>query len=373
MLSRSIKWVLLVVVLMALVSFSVTYTVRFTEAGVLTTFGAANAGSVKTEPGLKFKWPYPIQSVTKYDTRVRALNLRMEAQQTSDRRQVIIEGFCFWRVTDPLKFFQRFSNAGERAEDHYKAAETALIANIRASSGLTSQYAMSDLFGTAGASKLPELEKRMGEAVRATADNKTGLSLADYGIVVEDVGIQRLVLPEEVTKAVFDRMKAARAKITAETESIGKSQADAIRATADADARKITQFAERLAQNIRSQGDNEAVPFYAQMQKNPSLAVYLEELNFVRTAYSQKGATIVVPADLPGFRMLSPSMSESLRSGEIPTPGGDHWLRKAMEPAGAGGSARDPREIAREGATAKAAPGGPAATPPPSPTNAGKP
>lgn len=347
MVSRMIKWVLLAVVLLALIAFSVTYTVRFTEAAVLTTFGAAEEGSsVKREPGLKFKLPYPIQSVTKYDTRLRTLSLRMEAQQTADRRQVIIESFAFWHVSDPLKFFQRFSNAGERSEDHYKAAETALIANLRSSSGVVSQYTMTDLFGstTSGSaiSKLPELEQRIASAVRSTADNKTGLALADYGIVVDDVGISRLVLPEEVTKAVFDRMKAARSKITAETESVGQSQAEAIRATADADARKITQFAERLAQNIRSQGDQEAVPFYARMQQNPQLAVYLEELTFIRNAFSNKGATIVVPSDLPGFRMLSPSMTDTLRSGQI--PGTDsNWLRKTMDAAtNPGGSAASP-------------------------------
>ncbi len=38
--------------------------------------------------------PYLIQSVTKYDTRLRILQARSETQQTADDRQIIVEAFC---------------------------------------------------------------------------------------------------------------------------------------------------------------------------------------------------------------------------------------------------------------------------------------
>ncbi len=53
-----------------------SFTVRFTEAAVVTAFGQASAGSVVTEPGLRFKWPTPIQSTTVYDTRARFLQAK---------------------------------------------------------------------------------------------------------------------------------------------------------------------------------------------------------------------------------------------------------------------------------------------------------
>src|SRR5262245_35688907 len=100
-----------------------TYTVRFTETAVLTTFGKASEADVIKEPGLGLKATDPIQSVTKYDKRVRLLTVKLETQQTADSKQVIVEGFCTWRVDDPLKFFQSFSNAGDRADEHYRKAE----------------------------------------------------------------------------------------------------------------------------------------------------------------------------------------------------------------------------------------------------------
>jgi modulator of FtsH protease HflC len=154
----------------ALLSYMFAYSVRFTEAAVLTRFGKADADAVKREAGLYFKLPYPIDNVTTYDTRTRVLPVKLETQQTADDRQVIVEAFCTWQVSDPLKFFQRFSNAGERAEDHYTAAETALKSNLRTAMGLVSRYRMNELFNESqGGSKLPELESEALKALTSAA------------------------------------------------------------------------------------------------------------------------------------------------------------------------------------------------------------
>src|SRR5688500_4082532 len=125
-----------------------TYTVRFTENAVLTTFGKAGENAQKTQPGLKFKWPDPIQSVTKYDTRSGFRQTQSETQQTADSRQLVVEAFCTWKVADPLLFFQRFSNAGDRSADHYRKAEEVLRGSLRSAMGETSKYRMDELFTT---------------------------------------------------------------------------------------------------------------------------------------------------------------------------------------------------------------------------------
>ena len=72
----------------AVIAFAFSYTVRFTESAVVTTFGRAGEDAVVSEPGLKFKWPYPIQSVTKYDSRLRVLQTRSQTQERSSRRRI---------------------------------------------------------------------------------------------------------------------------------------------------------------------------------------------------------------------------------------------------------------------------------------------
>jgi membrane protease subunit HflC len=315
---RATTFILAAVFLIALLAFTVTYTVRFTEAAVVTTFGKAGKDDVRESAGLYFKLPYPIQSVTTYDTRTRVLTTRLEQVGTADSRQVVAETFCTWRVKDPLVFFQRFSNAGPRAEDHYRAAERALQINLRAAAGLVSKYRMSELFSAAkSGSKLPELEAKMLAAFQGGAD-QSGVQTADYyGITVVDAGVTRVVLTEEVTKAVFERMTKSREKYAKETDSRGQAEASSIRSRADTDARRIELFADRLAQNIKSQGEREAAPYFEQMKGNSDLAMFQSNMDFIREVYAKR-TTLVVSGSMPGIWMLMPDALEAMRKGGIP-------------------------------------------------------
>lgn len=127
---RLVIIVLAGVLLVVLLAFSMTYQVRFTEAAVLTTFGKASDDSLKLDPGLKFKWPSPIQSVTKYDTRLRVVQTR-QTQAASDNRQIIVEAACFWRAKKPLRFFERFSVAGDRSADHFRKAQEIIESDLQ--------------------------------------------------------------------------------------------------------------------------------------------------------------------------------------------------------------------------------------------------
>jgi membrane protease subunit HflC len=314
---RALTYFLTAIFLIALLSFTISYTVRFTDVAVVTTFGKADTTDVRADAGLYFKMPYPIQSVTIYDKRMRILTNKFEQLATKDNRQVAVETFCMWRVEDPLKFFRSFSNAGTRAEEHYARAEGALRQNLRAAAALVSQYDMNELFSASrNGSKLKELQDRMLASFRGSADD-TGLKLADYGIVAEDLGLMRVVLTEEVSKAVMERMRAGRDLIVKETQSQGQAMANSIRTQADSDASRITQFADFLAQKIKSQGEREAEPYYAQMNDNPQLAQFNANMEFIREVYAKK-MTMVVSSTLPGIGLLFPDAADQMRTGQIP-------------------------------------------------------
>lgn len=335
---RLLRIILAVLVPLALVAFTVTFTVRFTESAVVTTFGKAAEGDVKRAPGLYFKWPYPIQKYVKYDTRQRLLSLKVETQQTFDNRQIAVETFCTWRVADPLRFNQTFGTAGERAEEHYRRAEETLKANLRAATSVVSNYRIEDLFtDVSGNSKLPELEQRMLNAFRQAPDQQ-GSKLADYGVEAVDVGLTRVLLPEEVTKAVFERMKAGRERLAQEIETRGQSEAQSIRDKASNDARNITTFAEGLAAEIRRRGDFEAVPFLTQMNKKPELAVFLKNIEFIKNM-EPRTATYVVTGSIPGIGLMMPDALVGLRPGELPESARPaNWLQQSMTRPVVGGT-----------------------------------
>lgn len=299
----------------AMLLYTCTYTVRFTEIAVLTTFGkASGADAIKTEPGLQGKWPYPIQNVTTYDKRVRFVQTRSETQQTADARQIIVEAFATWRVKDPLVFFQRFSNAGERAEDHFRKAEGTIRDSLRSALGVTSGFRMDQLFSSdEKGSKLPELETKVLAALKASTAG--GNTLADFGVEAVSVGINRIILPEDTTNKVMDAMIENRRTLVKELESQGDSRAQAIRSKAESDALRIEAFARRRADEIRALGDREARQYYEQMNASPDLAVFLRNVDFLKTTLSRR-TTLVLPDSLPGFDMLSLSGLDKLMSGK---------------------------------------------------------
>lgn len=312
-----IRALVVLVFLIALFSFAFTHTVKFTESAVKTRFGEASENRDLDQPGLYFRLPYPIDSVTTYDKRIRTLALKIEQQQTADSKQVGVEAFCTWKVSNPLAFFRTFSNAGERPEDHYRRAEETLSTAMRSAMGVISKYSMDDLFTTsAEGTKLTELENRVLTSLRSPEDKST-VDLKAYGIEVVGVGLMRVVLPEETTKAVFDRMKAARESIAKQIESRGTAEAQAIRAKADSDARKIRDFAQALASDLRAHGDQESVQYFTRMNENPQLAVFLAQTEFLKTA-SAKRTTLVVASDVPGISLLFPEAMKAAEQGKIP-------------------------------------------------------
>jgi len=317
---RTILYLVTVLVVLSLVSYTMTYTVRFTEAGVLTTFGRAGENSIKKDPGLNFKWPYPIQSVTTYDTRVRFADVRLETQQTADNRQIIVQGFCVWRVEDPLKFFQSFSNAGTRADDHYHKAEETVQSNLRSALGAVSKFRLEELLAAdESRGRLPDLEKTVLDSLSSggSGDATARQSLASVGVRAIDVGVSRIELPSETTTKVFERMAANRDRLAKELESRGESDATAIRSRAEADARRIEEFAKSRAEEIRRQGDREAAEFFAQMNSNPELAIFLRNIELLRGALAKR-TTVVLSTSQPGVGLIRPDALEGLKQGQIP-------------------------------------------------------
>jgi membrane protease subunit HflC len=308
---------IVVIIVFVVVAFMTTYTVRFTETAVVTTFGKAGEGAVKTDPGLKLTIPY-IQNVTKYDKRSRYLESKPETQQTADSSQVVVTAFITWRVHDPKLFYQTFSGAGDRAASHYRAAEKMVGDQLRPAMGEISKFRFDELLSASGGSRLGNCEEAMLN--RIVGDKGVVSPLAAAGIEAQKVGIISIELPEDTTKAVFERMKASRTRIAQDAVSQGKATAETIRKNAEADAQTIMAFAERRANNIRSRGEAEAAKFLTQLNEQPDLAVFIKNMELMRDAYA-RNITLVIPAGptgWPGFALFRPDALRDLKPGQIP-------------------------------------------------------
>ncbi|MCB9841543.1 MAG: hypothetical protein H6809_07835 [Phycisphaeraceae bacterium] len=357
------------VFVLALVLYMVAYTVRFTERAVLTTFGRADESST-VDAGLHFKWPYPIQRVMTYDTRVRVLQTRQETQQTADNQQVVVQAFCTWRVSDPLAFFRRFSNAGERPIDHFREAEQSLDSTMRTAMAAVSAYRMDQLFtlGEQG-SRLADLEQQMlahmkstiqgvgaGSDLVAPAPSAAGAAGGAFGIEIVSVGIARVQLPEGATEAVFTRITAQQDRLAQAIQSQGEAEAAAIRSRADAEASQIRVFTENRAAAIRALGERESARFLAQMRDAPELAVFIQQMQFISNILARR-VTLIFPTTMPGFGAFEPNYLDNAGQGRIPGVG----FPESWNPSGTAGTpAAEPGASLPAGLPASGAGGAPA-------------
>ena len=82
-----------------------TYIVDESEQVVITQFGKP-VGEPVTEPGLNFMVPF-IQKVHRFDKRFLEWDGARNQLPTRDKRFIYVDTYARWRISDPLKYFQR--------------------------------------------------------------------------------------------------------------------------------------------------------------------------------------------------------------------------------------------------------------------------
>jgi membrane protease subunit HflC len=283
------SFVILVGVLLValLLSHMFLYQVRYDQVAVRTTFDKADESSIQEAPGLKWRWPWPINKVALYSKRLQILEDKIEELQTADGKSVIVRTYLTWRIADPLSFYVTLKDPDE--------ANRQLSSRLREIRGLISQYQFDELVNVDREKlKLATIEQQATEALSA------GLEQAGYGIRVESVGIHKIILPESTTQKVFETMIAARERLAENALQEGQAQASAIRSEATSARDRILAFAERRAQAIRSQGDREAAVHYESFAKNEEFAIFLRKIEALGKMLDHN-TTFVLSADSLGI------------------------------------------------------------------------
>ncbi len=273
------------VVVLILGFYMCTFQVRFTEVAIKKTFGEKSDDTIQ-DAGLYFKWPWPIQSVVKFDTRIRVLEDRTEETITADSKNVIVTTATFWTIEDPYLFHKRF----EREEDGEKQLRNAIRSQKKAVIG---QYDFSNFVSTNPENrKLREVEHEMLEPVRDVWREQ-------YGVDVKYFGITKLTLPESVTKAIFDSMKKNEENKAKNYEAEGNAQAAQIVAAARAAEMRIMSVAQRKADEIRNEGQKKISEIYAQFEEYPELRIFLDKLGAFRESLQDDTTLILDKNDPP--------------------------------------------------------------------------
>ncbi len=265
------------VVLFLFMLFS--YQVRETEVAVVTTFGRYSRSI--TEPGFRFRLPWPVEKVYEFDKRLQNFESKYDQTITRDQIAIVAQVYVGWRISDPRIFLERFNG------DLVEAQRTLEPVMRNAKSEVLGTHAFSDLVSTnTGALKFDQIEQEMLGRIQRQAEEL-------YGMKIELVGIRRLGLPESITTSVFERMRAERQRLVAMYQTEGEREAKIIRANADGQANEI--LAEARAEAIRVIGEAElkAQQYYAVFEQRPELAIFLLQLKALEEALKERSHLIL--------------------------------------------------------------------------------
>ncbi len=296
-------WTILsvVIVVILLLLSSVFYQVRATETVIVTRFG--DPVRPETEPGLKIKWPKPIEDKYTFDSRPRLIETPVRETTTADLQSIIVKSYAVWVIANPGQYLisvKDDENAKMTLGDLLRSAQNTVIGN----------HSFSEFVNTDPEKiRFEEIEKEIIAEVKDTA-------MQEYGIDVQIVGIRQLNVPKDVTTKVFERMNAERSRKKESILAEGRAEAERIRSDAEAKKKELLAVAATQAQVIRAEGDAEAAKYYEMLKEDPELAMFLRNLEALRKFLAEK-TTIVLgiqtqPIDLlKGIPDMEPTKANS--------------------------------------------------------------
>jgi membrane protease subunit HflC len=263
--------------------------VEETEHAVITQFGKPVA--VRSEAGLYWKLPTPIQRVTRLDKRILFTATPETELLTSDKKNVLTATYLSWRIADPVRYLTAL-----RTRDFAETRLAALVqSELGSALGAIPFERLVPAEGRGGG--LLDLEARVQKAsARVAAD--------DFGIDIVSLGVTRLSFPQQNLESVFARMRAERERIASGYRSEGKAEAQKIRAEADRQRAEVVSTAEGDAERLRGEGEAEAARIYADAYQG-----HEKFYRFLRTLESYEkvldgNTTLVLPADSPFLQLL---------------------------------------------------------------------
>ena len=235
------------------------------------------------EPGLKFKIPF-VQNVVYFDKRVLNFDTPSEEVPTVDQKQLVVEAFAKFRITDPLLFFQTVNN-----EQGVQARLRSIItSNLRRALGdVPMAVVLTD--------RRPQIMKDMTVAVNQQAEG--------FGIKVLDVRVKRIDLPLENSKAIFKRMQTQREQEARRIRAEGVRDAQTIAAEADKEKVVILAGATQKGEILRGEGDGTATATYnAAYGRDPVFFDFYRSMQALTAGLPGNNTTYVGPATGAFFR-----------------------------------------------------------------------
>ena len=295
--------ILLIVLAVVFVISNGAYTIDETEQVIITQFGRP-VGEALIEPGLQFKIPF-IQVANRFDNRFLEWDGAANQVPTRDKRFIWVDSYARWRISDPLRFFERLRDelgAQSRLDDILDGETRNAIARHDLVEVDRSTNRPRDEVLLESEEETAILEPIEGGRATITAEVLTRAKerTTDLGIELIDFQLKRINYVEEVQQDVFARMIAERNRIAERYRSEGEGEAARIRGEGERELKRIQSEAYRSAQELQGEADAEATEVYAEAyNRDASFYAFMKSLETLEeTADSNSTLILSTDADL---------------------------------------------------------------------------
>ena len=236
------------------------------------------------EPGLHFKLPF-VQNVRKFDRRIQNLDTEPEKYLTSERKNVKVDFYVKWRISDVERFYKANTGDLRRASDRLST----IVRNL-----------LKDEFGKRTVRQVVSGQR---SDIMDILTKQAQIASRTLGIQMVDVRIKRIDWPDEVSDSVYQRMAAERTEEAKKRRSQGEESAKIIRAAADRERAVVLAEAERDGQRLRGDGDGQAAETYANAYKqDPEFYALYRSLNAYKETFNDRSDILVLQPDAEFFR-----------------------------------------------------------------------
>lgn len=243
------------------------------------------------EPGLYFKLPPPLETVTYLDNRILTIDTPdADRVQTSQKINLLVDSLMKWRISDPRQFYLSFRGVERSAQERMNILVREAMQNA------ISKRTVNEVVSR-------ERDVIMREITASLADRVKGL-----GVEIVDVRLKRVEFVQETLDSVYGRMISDRKSVAALRRSVGAEQSEKIRADADRQRTVLLAVAFRDAQKVRGEGDAKASAIYAQsFGQNPEFASFYRSLESYRQTFSGRNNVMVLDPNFDYFRYMKQS------------------------------------------------------------------
>jgi len=261
------------------------YVIDETQRAVKLRFGEVIEENI--QPGLHVKIPIT-QTIRKFDTRLLTLDTDTSRYLTLEQKAVIVDSYVKWQVVNPTRYYE--ATAGD------ELMATRLI-QPRVDESLRNEF---------GRLNLQEIiAERRDDLMTGATEDLDSLMREELGVAIRDIRIKRIDLPDDVSAAVFDRMRSEREREAREWRAQGQEEAERIKANADRRRQVLIAQANERAETLRGEGDAQAARIFSEAySQDAEFFSFWRSLNAYRESFADNGNLMVLEPDSQFFQYL---------------------------------------------------------------------